>query len=86
MSFFLGALVEIPCWSTPFLINKVSLTFQTMSPLTFSPNAGFPFLCFLVGETVAPPPSLLDLWVQQFPVRARASTLGTMRTYPGPTR
>ena len=24
MSFFLGALVEIPCWSTPFLINKVS--------------------------------------------------------------
>ncbi len=41
MSFFLGALVEIPCWSTPFLINKVSIAFQTMPPLTISPMQGF---------------------------------------------
>jgi hypothetical protein len=27
MSFFLGALVEVPCWSTPFLINKVYIFF-----------------------------------------------------------
>ena len=26
-SYFLGALVEIPCWSVPFLINKVKLLF-----------------------------------------------------------